>query len=253
MKILLSPAKSMNLDRPIPTYEYSEIAFGQEATKINKLLQKKSVRALSKLMNISDDLASLNFERNHQFSFPFSKKNARPAAFFFDGDVYQGLDVESLDNKHYQALQDRVRILSGLYGILRPMDLIQAYRLEMGTKFPVGNKKSLVAFWKPKLSSHLNDELELDEWVVNLASIEYFAAIDTQSLKGQLLHPQFKDYKNGTLKTISFFAKKARGMMARYLVKNKCESREEILLFDEGGYQYSEANTSDPLKPVFVR
>ena len=253
MKILLSPAKSMSTERSLPSYEFSQIVFEKEAVRINKLLQKKSVRSLAKLMDVSNDLATLNFDRNQNFNFPFSNENARPAIFYFDGDVYQGLDVASLDSKYYDSLQDKVRILSGLYGLLKPMDLIQAYRLEMGTKFPVGVKKNLVAFWKPKLTSYLNSELGADEWVVNLASAEYFSALDSKSLEGKLIHPQFKDYKNGTLKMISFFAKKARGMMARFLVENECESREDLLSFSSDGYSYSETHTEDPTKPVFIR
>ena len=204
-------------------------------------------------MHISDALASLNADRNQQFSFPFTDENARPAVFYFDGDVYQGLDVETLQAQYYDRLQDQVRILSGLYGLLRPMDRIQAYRLEMGTKFPIGSKKNLVAFWKPKLTAFLKAELESDEWVVNLASNEYFSALDAKAIKGQFLQPQFKDYKNGTLKMISFFAKKARGMMTRYLIENECTTRHEILSFDGGGYHFSETHTEDPTKPVFIR
>ena len=253
MKILLSPAKSMNAERPIPDYAYSSIVFEEEALRINKLLRGKSAGSLGKLMHISDALASLNADRNQQFSFPFTDENARPAVFYFDGDVYQGLDVETLQAQYYDRLQDQVRILSGLYGLLRPMDLIQAYRLEMGTKFPIGSKKNLVAFWKPKLTAFLKAELESDEWVVNLASNEYFSALDAKAIKGQFLQPQFKDYKNGTLKMISFFAKKARGMMTRYLIENECTTRHEILSFDGGGYHFSETHTEDPTKPVFIR
>ena len=253
MKIILSPAKSMNAERPIPDYAYSSIVFEEEALRINKLLRGKSARSLGKLMHISDALASLNADRNQQFSFPFTDENARPAVFYFDGDVYQGLDVETLQAQYYDRLQDQVRILSGLYGLLRPMDRIQAYRLEMGTKFPIGSKKNLVAFWKPKLTAFLNAELESDEWVVNLASNEYFSALDAKAIKGQFLQPQFKDYKNGTLKMISFFAKKARGMMTRYLIENECTTRDEILSFDGGDYHFSETHTEDPTKPVFIR
>jgi cytoplasmic iron level regulating protein YaaA (DUF328/UPF0246 family) len=253
MKIILSPAKSMNAERPIPDYAYSSIVFEEEALRINKLLRGKSAGSLGKLMHISDALASLNADRNQQFSFPFTDENARPAVFYFDGDVYQGLDVETLQAQYYDRLQDQVRILSGLYGLLRPMDRIQAYRLEMGTKFPIGSKKNLVAFWKPKLTAFLNAELESDEWVVNLASNEYFSALDAKAIKGQFLQPQFKDYKNGTLKMISFFAKKARGMMTRYLIENECTTRDEILSFDGGGYHFSETHTEDPTKPVFIR
>lgn len=253
MKILLSPAKSMNDARSYPKEMGTDIIFAKEAIRINKLLQKKSVRSLSKLMHISDDLAVLNFERNQSFDYPFTESNARPAVFYFDGDVYQGLDVSSLDPDIYPALQEKVRILSGLYGLLRPLDLIQAYRLEMGTKMAIGVNKNLPAFWRPKVTHALNEALHEGEYIVNLASAEYFAAVDVKKLKGKLIQPQFKDFKDGKLKMISFFAKKARGMMARHLVSSAAEKLEAILQFNAAGYQYSEAHTTDPSKPVFIR
>lgn len=253
MKILLSPAKSMSAERNYPKELTTAIVFDKEAVRINKLLQKKSVRSLSKLMHLSDDLAQLNFERNQAFDFPFTPDNARPAAFFFDGDVYQGLDITSLKADYYSAVQDRIRILSGLYGVLRPFDLIQAYRLEMGTKMAVGVHKNLPAFWKPKITQYLNQEIEQDACIVNLASVEYFAAVDAKKLNAELIEPQFKDFKNGTLKTISFFAKKARGMMARFLIESDAKALKDILHFSAAGYQFSENHTTNPHKPVFIR
>ena len=243
----------MNPERPFPKEITSTIVFEKEAQRINKLLQKKSVRSLSKLMHISTDLAQLNFERNQSFTFPFEESNARPAVFFFDGDVYQGLDVASLEPSFHADLQDKVRILSGLYGMLRPFDWIQAYRLEMGTKMAVGVHKNLPVFWKPKVTSFLNEETQKGECVVNLASAEYFSAVDVKKLHGQLIHPQFKEFKDGTLKMISFFAKKARGMMARYLVESTAQSAGDVLQFTKDGYQYSEKHTTDANKPVFIR
>ena len=253
MKILLSPAKSMDAQRELPNVEGTPLLFPEETVRINKLLKKKSVRHLSKLMHLSEVLAALNYERNQNFSFPFDSENARPAVFYFDGDVYHGLDVATLEPKHYPLLQQNVRILSGLYGLLRPMDLIQAYRLEMGTSMGVGVKKNLPTFWKPKVTTHLLNETQEEECIINLASAEYFAAVDVKALPRTIIHPQFKDYKNGNLKTISFFAKRARGMMARYLVESKAEAADAVLGFAMDGYAFSESHTNDPSKPVFIR
>ena len=162
-----------------------------EAERINKLLKKKSPKALSKLMHISDNLGQLNYERNQEWSLPFTKDNARPAMYAFNGDVYRGLDAYSIDMKKLDKVEDTVRIISGLYGILKPLDLIQPYRLEMGTKFPVGKNKNLYEFWRKKVTQALNDELEDDELFLNLASNEYFKAIDTKALKVPVINIDF--------------------------------------------------------------
>ena len=204
-------------------------------------------------MKISDKLGNLNWERNQNFKTPFNKENATPAVYTFDGDVYTGLDIYTLPIEKIKVLQKSLRILSGLYGVLKPLDLIQPYRLEMGTKFPVDKKKNLYDFWKLKITSFINEELEENELFVNLASNEYFSSIDVKALKTEVITPQFKDFKNGTLKMISFYAKKARGMMVRYMLDNENVTAETLLGFDYGGYTFSEEHTQSPLTPVFVR
>ena len=253
MKMIVSPAKSLNFEAQLPTAQFTEARFLPEAERINKLLKKKSAKALGKLMGISENLSQLNWQRNQDFQLPFSPENARPAVYAFDGDVYTGLDVYSLPEDKIAALQSQLRILSGLYGLLRPLDLIQPYRLEMGTKMPVGVKKNLPAFWKEKVTQTLNQEMKEGEVLLNLASNEYFAAIDTKILNADIITPQFKDFKNGQLKMISFFAKKARGMMARYVIDNEAKNLSDILGFTTDGYQYSEEHTQKAAHPVFIR
>ena len=253
MKIVISPAKSLNFESPLPTERYSEPLFLEQAVKINKVVAKKKPKALSNLMGISDALAALNWERNQDFSIPFTSENARPAVFAFDGDVYQGLDAYSLKSGQLDALQGSLRILSGLYGLLRPLDLIQPYRLEMGTKLKVGRKKNLYEVWKSAITKHLNEELEEGELFVNLASNEYFSAIDTKQLKVPVITPVFKDWSKDKLKVISFFAKKARGSMVRYIIDHHIETLEEIRGFNYEGYEYSQEHTLKESQPVFVR
>ena len=253
MKMIVSPAKSLNFDATLPTKEYSEALFLNEAERINKLLKKKSVRSLGKLMGISESLSELNWQRNQDFQLPFHPENARPAVYAFDGDVYTGLDAYSLKQEQLPLLQEKLRILSGLYGLLKPLDLIQAYRLEMGTKMPVGVKKNLPAFWKDKVTQQLNEEMEGADYLLNLASNEYFAAVDTKALQADIITPQFKDFKDGKLKMISFFAKKARGMMARFVIDQKAESLDDIKAFATDGYQFSAAHTEKEHQPVFIR
>ena len=253
MKMIVSPAKSLNFESELPTAQFTEARFLPEAERINKLLKKKSTKALRKLMGISENLSQLNWQRNQDFQLPFSPENARPAVYAFDGDVYTGLDAYSLSADKIPALQSQLRILSGLYGLLNPLDLIQPYRLEMGTKMPVGVKKNLPAFWKDKVTQTLNEEMKEGEVLLNLASNEYFAAIDTKALNAEIITPQFKDFKNGQLKMISFFAKKARGMMARYVIDTAANDLADIKGFTTDGYQYSEEHTDKASQPVFIR
>ena len=253
MKMVISPAKSLNFESNLPTEQNSNPCFLVEANRINHLLKEKTPAEISQLMKISEKLGNLNWERNQNFKLPFNKDNARPAVYTFDGDVYTGLDVFTLPPEKIQVLQESLRILSGLYGVLKPLDLIQPYRLEMGTKFPVDENKNLYDFWKQKITTFINDELEENELFVNLASNEYFSAIDSKVLRTAVITPQFKDFKNGTLKMISFYAKKARGMMVRYLLDKENVTAETLLDFDYGGYVYSEEHTQSPLAPVFIR
>lgn len=253
MKMIISPAKSLNFDSDLPTDKNSNPFFLAEAKRINELLRQKSPTELSKLMKISEKLGILNWERNQNFTTPFNPDNSRPAVYAFDGDVYSGLDVYSLSEDKISAMQDSLRILSGLYGILRPLDLIMPYRLEMGTNFSFDSNKSLYDFWKDKVTGFLNEELEEGELFINLASNEYFSSINSKLLNTNVTTPQFKDFKNGKLKTISFYAKRARGMMVRYLLELDEVTSENLLGFNFGGYAYSEENTTSSFAPVFIR
>ncbi|SDR98591.1 hypothetical protein SAMN04515667_1145 [Formosa sp. Hel1_31_208] len=252
MKLVLSPAKSLDYDSKIPTTKNSEACFLNEADRLNKLLKKKSAKSLSKLMHISNNLGQLNYERNQEWSLPFNQENARPAVYAFSGDVYRGLDAYSIDTKKLEILQNTVRIISGLYGILKPLDLIQPYRLEMGTKFPVGKNKNLYEFWKKQVTQSLNDELEDDELFLNLASNEYFKAIDTKALKVPVINVKFQELKNGQYKTIGIFSKLARGLMTRYIIDTNAKTIEDIKGFDAENYRYTEALSTDK-ELVFTR
>lgn len=252
MKIVISPAKSLNYETVIPTTEFTDAAFLKQATTIQKTLKKKKPKQLMELMDISEKLAELNWQRNLEWSLPFSLENARQAVFAFDGDVYSGLDVYTLPSEKLGVLQDKLRILSGLYGLLKPLDLMQAYRLEMGTSIKIGTKKNLYEFWKKTITDTLNKELQKDELFINLASNEYFSAVDVKKLKVPVITPEFKDYKDGQLKMISFFAKKARGLMVRYIIDNNVETLEELKNFNYEGYAF-DANLSTDKKLVFTR
>lgn len=252
MKIVISPAKSLNYETVVPTTEFTEASFLKQAETIQKTLKKKKPKQLMELMDISEKLAELNWQRNQDWTLPFSLENARHAVFAFDGDVYTGLDVYSLPTEKLSVLQDKLRILSGLYGLLKPLDLMQAYRLEMGTSMAVGTKKNLYEFWKKTITDALNKELENEELFINLASNEYFSAVDVKKLKVPVITPEFKDYKDGKLKMISFFAKKARGLMVRYIIDNNVETLEELKNFNYEGYAF-DANLSSENKLVFTR
>jgi uncharacterized protein len=252
MKIVISPAKSLDYESVVPTSKYTEPVFLKQAAVIQKELKKKKPKELSELMGISDKLADLNWQRNQDWCLPFTTENARPAIYAFDGDVYAGLDVYTLPESKLDDLQGKLRILSGLYGLLKPLDLMQPYRLEMGTKFPVGKNKNLYEFWKQKITETLNEELQQNELFINLASNEYFDAIDVKKLKVQFITPEFKDYKDGKLKMISFFAKKARGMMVRYIIDTNAETIEDLKGFNYDGYHF-DAALSKGNKLVFTR
>lgn len=252
MKIVISPAKSLDFETQLPTKQYTEGNFLKEANTVHKVLKKKKPKELSELMAISEKLADLNWQRNQEWATPFTPENARPAVYAFNGDVYIGLDAYSLPEEKLEVLQDKLRILSGLYGLLKPLDLIQPYRLEMGTRLPIGKSKDLYEFWKTKLTKALNAELKKDELFINLASNEYFSAIDKKALKVPVITPEFKDYKDGKLKMISFFAKKARGMMVRYIIETNAETIEDLKGFNYEGYQY-DANLSKGYTLVFTR
>lgn len=252
MKIVISPAKSLNFETELPVNTFTEPLFLKESRQIQQVLKQESPDNLSELMHISDKLAQLNWERNQAWKTPFTKANARPAIYTFDGDVYTGLDAYTIPLDKVDVLQNKLRILSGLYGLLKPLDLMQAYRLEMGTKLPIGEQKNLYEFWKSTITKALNKELVKGELFVNLASNEYFSAIDVKALKVPVITPDFKDYKDGKLKIISFFAKKARGMMVRYIIDNNVETIDDLKGFNYDGYQF-DANLSKGNHLVFTR
>jgi cytoplasmic iron level regulating protein YaaA (DUF328/UPF0246 family) len=252
MKLVLSPAKSLNFEATLPSVKTTESCFLNDSERLNKLLKKKSARSLSKLMSISPALGQLNYERNQEWELPFTNDNARQAIYAFNGDVYRGLDAYTIPKDKLKKVQDTVRIISGLYGILKPLDLMQPYRLEMGTKFPVGKNKNLYEFWKQKVTKSLNDELEDDELFLNLASNEYFKAIDVKGLKVPVTTAVFKEFKNGEYKVIAIFAKLARGLMTRYIIDTNANSIDAIKGFNYEGYGFSEAMSTDS-ELVFVR
>ena len=252
MKIVISPAKSLDFETPLPTEKHTKSQFLSDSRKIIKELKQKSPKELSDLMSISDELAELNYKRNKKWKTPFTPENARPAIYAFAGDVYIGLDAKTIPLEKLPLLEERLRILSGLYGIIKPLDLIQPYRLEMGTKIAIGENKNLYDYWKKKLTASLNKELKKGELFVNLASNEYFSSIDVKALKVPVITPVFLDLKDGKLKMISFFAKKARGMMVRYIVDTNAETIEDLKGFNYDGYQF-DANLSEGNKLVFTR
>lgn len=238
MKIVISPAKSLDFESKLPTKKFTQPAFLANAEIVHDAVTEKSPAQLMELMHISDKLANLNWQRNQEWKTPFTTKNARPAIYAFNGDVYTGFDAYTLPVAKLNKLQDSLRILSGLYGLLKPLDLMQPYRLEMGTQLPVGECKNLYEFWRSTITNALNAELKDGELFVNLASKEYFDAVDAKALKVPVIVPEFKDYKDGNLRMVSFFAKKARGMMVRYIIDKNVKTLKGLKGFDYEGYRF---------------
>ncbi|CAM2736895.1 hypothetical protein SAMN02745938_107117 [Flavobacterium psychrophilum DSM 3660] len=252
MKIVISPAKSLDFEKTLPNNQFTKPAYLKQSKEIVSVLNKLNPKELSELMHISDNLAQLNWQRNKNFTTPFTTQNARPAIYTFNGEVYNGLDSYSIAEEKLAVLQNKLRILSGQYGILKPLDLMQAYRLEMGTHLPINEHKNLYSFWKEIVTNDLNKELKNNELFVNLASNEYFSVIDTKKLKVPIITPEFKDYKDEKLKIISFFAKKARGLMVRYIIDNDIETLDGLKGFNYEGYSF-DANLSKGNTLVFTR
>ena len=252
MKIIISPAKSLDFETKVPTSLHTQPRFLEQSVKLNKKLKTLSRKKLSDLMKISNDLASINYERNHSWNIPFNTKNSKQAIYAFTGEVFRGIEVNSLAEEKIPLLQERLRILSGLYGLLKPLDLIQPYRLEMGTRIKVGRRDNLYKFWDDSLAKSLNEELEDGELLINLASSEYFKALPTKVLKVPMITPIFKDFKNGQYKTIMTFAKKARGLMVRYIIDNNVKTIEELKGFDIDNYRFSDELSSET-NLVFTR
>lgn len=254
MLVLLSPAKTMNFERPnreTATQPY----FKSDAMQLAELLKSKSSEDLQNLMDISENLGDLNYERYQEMTFEPQPESARAALDVFEGDVYKGIDSQSMEEAHWQYAQHHLRILSGLYGYLRPLDSIQPYRLEMGTKLKINkDAKNLYDFWQPKLVNTIKQDLAAQDHniIVNLASNEYFKAVPLKELDTSVLEIKFKEWRDGKLKFISFYAKKARGLMARYMMDHAITQPEELKSFDVEGYEF-EAELSSDWEWVFTR
>ncbi len=253
MKIIISPAKSLDFDSELNSQNVSVPKFLEKTLAINSILKQKSPSDLMKLQSISEKLSDLNWKRNLEFSRNHNDDNSRPAIFAFNGDVYEGLDVKTLNVKKIDFLQNNLRIISGLYGVLKPLDLIQPYRLEMGTKISINGSSNLYDYWSNDITKFLSDELLSSEFLLNLASNEYFSAIDKSKINSEIISPIFKDFKNGKLKIISFYAKKARGMMVRYVADHLIDCYDNLLSFNYGGYIFNENETTVRNQPVFTR
>jgi uncharacterized protein len=254
MLFLLSPAKSLDYDTPLNGQPHTAPLFVKQSKELIALLRDYSPQQIAGLMDLSDKLSTLNVARYAAWSSRATEKNARQAALTFNGDVYDGLQAKTLGADDLTWAQDHLCILSGLYGVLRPLDLMQPYRLEMGTALKGPHGGNLYRFWGSQIADYLNTRLRKDASpvVVNLASNEYFKAVDTKALKGRVVECVFQEYKDGQYKVISFFAKKARGLMARYAIERKLMTPEQLRHFDVDGYAYTAAeSTSDRL--VFRR
>ncbi|NOC46962.1 peroxide stress protein YaaA [Ruegeria sp. HKCCD7559] len=252
MLVVISPAK--RLDWTQRDVEVTQPDFHDDAIRLSKTARNLTLGDLKKLMGLSDDLARLNRDRYRAFSEMPDADATRPAALAFAGDTYQGLEAASLDPDELAWAQDHLRILSGLYGVLRPLDAIQPYRLEMGSKLKTRRGKTLYEYWRDQLSKALNTQGNMigSDVLINCASQEYFGAVDPNALKLRVISPVFMEDKNGTPKIVSFFAKKARGAMARYVIQHRLTDPDALLDFDAGGYAYR-ADLSEKDKPVFVR
>ncbi len=254
MLTVISPAKTLDFETPVQTKKFSEPSFLSQSKQLVTILKKKSPAELSKLMSISPKLAELNVDRYKTWKPPFTEGNAKQAVLAFKGDVYLGLEAETYSQRDLNFAQNHLRILSGLYGVLKPLDLIQAYRLEMGTKLENKRGQDLYEFWGNRITKALNEELssQRSKVLVNLASNEYFKSVQPKGLKADLITPVFKDYNKGSYKVLSFFAKRARGSMATYIVRNRIDKAEDIKSFDVDGYKFNDSFSSDT-EWVFTR
>ena len=243
MLLVVSPAKKLDFESPLATEKFSQPSLLAHSQLLIDDCVKLSPSDIATLMKLSDKLAGLNAARFGEWATPFTTENARQAILSFNGDVYTGLDAQSFSDEDFDFAQKHFRILSGLYGLLKPLDLMQAYRLEMGCKLVNSRGDNLYQFWGEIITDALNNALaeQGDETLINLASTEYFKSVKKKSLNATIITPAFKDWKNGQYKMISFFAKKARGMMARYIIQNKLTSVEQIKDFDLAGYQYNDS------------
>ena len=243
MLILISPAKTLDYSVQVPNeLTTTGIAFAEEAQVLAGGLKKMNAKQIQDLMGISSKLAQLNFERFQQWQYPFPEEEVKPALLVFKGEVFVGINAAAFDVGDLNYAQEHLRILSGLYGLLRPLDNILPYRLEMGTRYKTGKFKHLYDFWGDKIHNAVQQILDKqgDKVLINLASNEYFKSVKAQKLDARIITPQFKDFKNGRYKMISFFAKKARGLMTNFILKNRIENPDELKLFDREGYEYND-------------
>ena len=254
MIILISPAKKLDFDTLPTTKKFTQPRFLDDSQVLIDQLKHFAPHELSSMMKLSDKLAVLNAGRYDAWKTPFNIKNAKQSVLAFKGDVYEGMEAETLDQDGLDFAQHHLRILSGLYGILRPLDLMQAYRLEMGSKLKNKRGKNLYEFWGDSITQQINKDLATsgNDLVINLASNEYFKSVKKKELNGELITPAFKDWKNGEYKMISFFAKKARGMMTRFIIDNRIDIPKELLGFNRADYKYNE-HLSTPGNPTFTR
>jgi uncharacterized protein len=254
MLIVISPAKTLDFEAPLATKKNTQPRFPRKSEELVQHLRKLSSDQISELMHISPKLGQLNFERFQLWQPKFEFPEARQAILAFRGDVYTGLDADTLETKDFNRAQKHLRILSGLYGVLRPLDMMRPYRLEMGTKFAFDDFENLYDFWKGTITKTIRKDLDESgsNLLVNLASNEYFRSIDTKKLGADIVTPEFKDWKNGQYKMISFWAKKARGMMTRFILQHNITKAEDFQAFDMDGY-YFNPDLSKPNKPVFTR
>jgi hypothetical protein len=254
MLFLLSPAKSLDYDTPAGDVPHTQPLFVKQSAELIAILREKSPQDIAELMDLSDALSGLNVARYQTWSPKFTAKNSKQAVLAFNGDVYEGLDAKTLKPEDLAWAQEHVCILSGLYGVLRPLDWMQPYRLEMGTQLPNAKGNNLYKFWGAQIAEHLNERLagEKSPVVVNLASQEYFKAVDRKVLRARVIECVFEDYKGGKYKIISFLAKRARGLMARYAATHRLSTPKQLEKFDLEGYAF-EAAASEPDRLVFRR
>jgi len=254
MLIVISPSKTLDFEKPITSQTYTLPEFVKEASILIKPLRKLSVDQLMNLMGISPKLAQLNQERFYLWRPEFTPESSQQALYAFRGDVYTGLDADSLSPADIGAAQKQLRILSGLYGVLRPLDLIRPYRLEMGIQLSVGRTRNLYEFWQKRITAKVREDLDKSgsNLLINLASVEYFKAIDPKKLKAEVITAEFREAKEDTYKIISFFAKKARGRMTRFILQNGIDSEDQLQAFDGDGYCFNR-RLSEKGRPVFTR
>jgi hypothetical protein len=246
MLIVISPAKTLDFETVPVTKDFTQPEFLKESRKLISELKKLSPAEVSSLMKISDKLGTLNYLRFGEWKTPFTLSNAKQALLAFKGDVYTGIDVDSFSKQDLKFAQKHLRMLSGLYGVLRPLDLMQPYRLEMGTQFENKQGKNLYEFWGAKITDQINKELKVSKskYLINLASNEYFKSIQENNINAEIIAPVFKDFKNGKYKIISFYAKKARGLMTAYIIKNRLKNPQELKDFNVDGYKLSKSESS---------